>query len=280
MPVSMFSLAHHAQNRLASSCVGRWLVVLLIECAVLAVTSPAWAEAVGVRHQEGLVHGFLAIRTLDGKRIADGEITQIADGDSIRSHLVFHFTDGSLYEEEATFTQRGTFRLRTDHLVQKGPSFKRRLESFIDATSGRVKLRYTDDDGKEKSIDESMRLPEDLANGLLFTLLRHIDPGKPQTIVPELALTPKPRLVTLVITPRGEESFTTGHTRHQATHYVVKVKIGGIAGWFAGLLGKQPPDIHVWIMRGEAPAFIKFEGPVATGGPVWRVELADSARFG
>ena len=238
------------------------------------------AEAVPVGHSEGLVHGFLAVRTLEGKRIADGEITQIADGDSIRSHLVFHFTDGSLYEEEATFTQRGTFRLRTDHVVEKGPSFKRRLESLVDAASGRVKVRYTDDDGKEKTIDQTMRLPEDLANGLLFTLLRHIDPAKPQTTVPELALTPKPRLVTLIITPRGEDSFTTGNTPHKATHYVVKVKIGGIAGWFAGLVGKQPPDMHVWILRGEVPAFIKFEGPMASDGPVWRVELADSARFG
>ena len=255
------------------------LLFALIECAALTAAPPARAEEVRVRHSEGLVHGFLAVRTLDGKRIADGEITQIADGDLIRSHLTFHFTDGSLYEEQATFTQHGTFRLRSDHLVQKGPSFKHHLESLVDAASGRVTVRYTDDDGKEKTIDESMRLPEDLANGLLFTLLRHIDPGKPQTTVPELAMTPKPRLVTLTITPRGEESFTTGNARHEATHYVVKVKIGGIAGWFAGLLGKQPPDMHVWILRGEVPAFIKFEGPVVADGPVWRVEPADSARF-
>jgi hypothetical protein len=33
-----------------------------------------------VRHMEGLMHGFLALHTLDGKRLADGEMTQIAEG--------------------------------------------------------------------------------------------------------------------------------------------------------------------------------------------------------
>ncbi|HZI84624.1 MAG TPA: hypothetical protein VFF44_11975 [Casimicrobiaceae bacterium] len=253
----------------------RTIVALL----VLLGSPAADADQVAVRHAEGMVHGFLAVRTVEGKRLADGEISQIAEGDLVRSHLVFHFADGSLYEEEATFTQKGTFRLRTDHLVQKGPSFKRPIETSIDAASGRVKARYTDDDGREQTVDEQMKLPDDVANGLLFTLLRHIDPSTPQTAVPQLAMTPKPRLVTLTIIPRGDEPFTSGNSRYKAMHYVVKVKIGGIAGLLAPLLGRQPVDMHVWIMRGEVPAFIKFEGPLYNDGPVWRVELADSAKF-
>jgi hypothetical protein len=153
------------------------------------------------------------------------------------------------------------------------------MDASVDAAAGRVKVRYTDDDGKEKTVDEAMSLPEDVANGLLFTLLRHIDPATPQTVVSDVAMTPKPRLVSLIITPQGEESFTSGNSRHKATHYVVKVKIGGLAGLVAPLLGKKPQDLHVWIKHGEAPAFIKFEGPLYDGGPVWRVELADSAKF-
>ena len=49
--------------------------------------------------------------------------------------------------------------------------------------------------------------------------------------------------------------------------------IGGIAGWIAPLLGKEPPNIHVWILRGKAPAFVKSEGPLYNGGPIWRIEL-------
>jgi hypothetical protein len=59
----------------------------------------------------------------------------------------------------------------------------------------------------------------------------------------------------------------------QATHYVVKVDIGGLSGLLAPLLGKQPPDGHVWILGGDAPAFVKSEQQLYFGGPVWRIEL-------
>jgi hypothetical protein len=38
------------------------------------------AAPVAVRYTEGLVHGFLALRTLDGRTIADGELSQTAMG--------------------------------------------------------------------------------------------------------------------------------------------------------------------------------------------------------
>jgi hypothetical protein len=267
-----------------SNRTGQWtarpLTALLLGFACVAQIHPlAVAEQVAVRQSEGATHGFLALLTLDGKRLADGEISQVAEGDVVNSHLVFHFTDGSLYDEHASFTQRGKFRLRNDHIVEKGPSFKQPMESTVDATRGRVRVRYTDDDGAERAIDEAMTVPEDVANGLLFTLLRHIDPATPSTTVPEVATTPKPRIVSLIITPQGEDSFTSGGSHYKATHYVLKVKIGGIAGLVAPLIGKQPPDMHVWIKGGDVPAFVKFEGPIYNGGPVWRVQLADSAKF-
>jgi hypothetical protein len=42
-------------------------------------------------------------------------------------------------------------------------------------------------------------------------------------------------------------------------------------------VGKQPPDTHVWILGGDAPTFVKFEGPLYSGGPVWRIELSSPA---
>src|SRR6266542_4779239 len=77
------------------------------------------ADQVPVRHMEGLMHGFLALRTLDGKRLADGEMSQVAEGDRITSRLIFRFKDGSLYDDTTIFTQRGAFRLLSDHLVQR-----------------------------------------------------------------------------------------------------------------------------------------------------------------
>ena len=57
-------------------------------------------------------------------------------------------------------------------------------------------------------------------------------------------------------------------------HYVLKVEIGGVAGVLAPIVGKQPPDSHVWIATGEVPVFVRAEQPLYAGGPVWRIELA------
>ena len=65
----------------------------------------------------------------------------------------------------------------------------------------------------------------------------------------------------------------TGDSQRKARHFVVQVDISGISGALAELLGKQPPDIHVWILEGEAPAFVKWEGPLAIGAPIWSLEL-------
>jgi hypothetical protein len=81
------------------------------------------AEPVSVRYREGSVQGFLALRTLEGKVLAAGDLTQIIHGDRVVSHLVFRFKDGSVDDETAVFSQHGTFRLISDHHIQKGPIF-------------------------------------------------------------------------------------------------------------------------------------------------------------
>src|SRR4051794_22147424 len=171
------------------------LLVALLACAAPFQVMPLSGEQVPVRHMEGLMHGFLALRSLDGKRLADGEMTQIAEGDRVTSRLIFRFKDGSLYDDTTIFSQRGTFRVLNDHLVQRGPSFKQPMETSIDASSGQVTVRYKDKDGEEKSLKERQNLPPDIANGLLFTLVKHIHPNVPQTTVSLVATTPKPRVV-------------------------------------------------------------------------------------
>src|SRR5690242_8081626 len=76
----------------------------------------ASADAIRVRHVEGLVHGFLVLRDAGGKAIARGELLQSARGAQVTSQLVFYFKDGSLYDETAVFSQRTSFRLIRDHL--------------------------------------------------------------------------------------------------------------------------------------------------------------------
>ena len=240
----------------------------------LLLPAPVLSQSpVAVLHTEGLVHGFLVLRTLEGDVLADGDVTQVARGDRVTSHLVFRFKDGSVHEETVVFSQRHGFRVVSDHLVQKGPAFKRPMEVAIDCLTGQITVRYTGDDGKEKAVTDRLRLSPNVANGMILTLLKNIRPDVPQTTVSMVVATPKPRLVKLLISPEGEESFSVGGSSYKATRYVVKVEIGVVAGLLAPLVGKQPQDTHVWILGGDAPAFVKLEGPLYLGGPTWRIEL-------
>ncbi|HEY6988030.1 MAG TPA: hypothetical protein VH369_06580 [Bryobacteraceae bacterium] len=249
-----------------------WMLTSLLTIAALIHPSALAGEQVPVRHMEGTLHGFLVLRSMDGNTLAAGDLIQSGNRDRLVSNLVFHFKDGSVDDETTIFSQHHNFRLLSDHHVQKGPSFPHPLDISIDASKNRVTVHSTDG-GKEKVETDHMDLPPDLANGLVLTLLKNIRSDEPEIKVSYLAFTPKPRPVTLVITPEGEDTFWTAGARHRATRYGVKVELGGLTGVLAPLLGKQPKDIHVWILGGDAPAFVRMEGQLYQGGSLWRIEL-------
>jgi hypothetical protein len=257
-------------RRRLKSVRARLIVIFLICVSALPCAS---ASPVQVRYKEGLLHGFLVLSTRDGKPIAEGDLTQVPHGNQITSRLTYHFKDGSREEETAIFSQRGTFRLVSYHLVQKGPAFQHATEVTITTATGQVTVRYTDDDGKEKTLSERMKLPPDLANGLVLTLLKNLGPDTPPIELSMVVATPKPRLVKLAISSQPKEPFTLGGAGREALHYAIKVEIGGIAGLVAPWLGKQPPDSHIWILGGESPTFVKSESLSYMGGPMWRTEL-------
>ena len=248
-------------------------IVISLICACVLSCACASASPVPVRYKEGLLHGFLVLSTLDGKAIAEGDLTQVPYGNRITSRLSYRFKDGSREEETAIFSQRGNFRLISYHLVQKGPAFQHATEVTIMASTGQVTVQSTDDDGKEKTFSERMKLPPDLANGLVLTLLKNVGPDAPPMEVSMLVATPKPRLVKLAISSQPKEPFTLAGAGREALHYAIKVEIGGVAGMVAPWLGKQPPDSHIWILGGESPAFVKSESLSYMGGPMWRTEL-------
>jgi hypothetical protein len=215
----------------------------------------------------------LVLRDTDDKVIAAGDLFQTANGSRVNSELIFNFKDGSLYRERVVYLQRRTFQLLTYHLTAKGKSFKHDTEMSIDAASGQTKVVETGDDGKEKTYDEHLKLPADLANGMVTTLLLDVDPKALQTTLSMVVATPKPRLVKLEITPGAEDSFVAGGVSRRGVSFNIKIDLGGVVGVVAPLVGKQPPDIHVWVLPGRAPGFLKSEGPLYAGGPIWKIEL-------
>jgi hypothetical protein len=251
-----------------------WPRVLTAAVALFVALSTAAprAEPVTVRYAEGLVHGFLTLKSPDGTLLAIGDLLQKASGTRVTSQLVFHFKDGSTSDETAVFSQRGQFSLISHHLIQKGPAFEQPLEMTIDRPNGHVVVRYTED-GKPKVEDERMKLPPDLANGMIIVLLKNIRRDALPESLSMVAATPKPRMVKLKPSVVGQDAFVVGGTKRTAIHYQLKVDAGGIAGVIAPIIGKQPPDSHVWIMEGDAPAFVKSQAPMFMGGALWQTEL-------
>ena len=232
------------------------------------------AEPVAVRYTEGSLHGFVVLRTLEDKLLADGDVTQTVKGDRVTTRMVFNFKDGSLMDQTTVYSQGQRFRLISDRVIQKGPAFPQPLEMSVNGTTGEVKVNYQDESGKPQTATERFDLPNDLANGIVTKLLVNARPDAMPKSFSLIAATPKPRMVKLMIAPNGRERFSVGGGGRQATHHILKVELGGVAGVVAPVLGLQPPDSHVWIAGGEVPAFVRAEQPLYAGGPMVRIELA------
>jgi hypothetical protein len=263
---------HLSAREVCINILQRRLFLLIAVWIVIIQASGLTAEQITVRHTEGVTLGFLVLRNQNGEALAYGDWKQVVKPDGlVVGELRFEFKDGSLYDEITKFTQRGKFRLLSDQVVQKGPSFKEESESWIDAATGKITVR-TNERGKETMTTKHVDLPEDVANGLLFVLLKNVDPSA-ETTVSFVAASTKPRVVKWNIVPGPEKTIKVGLMTQKAQHYIVKTKIEGPAGVIAPLIGKQPPDIHIWLAKSEAPTFLEFEGPLSQDNPVWRIEL-------
>jgi hypothetical protein len=177
-------------------------------------------------------------------------------------------SDRSLDDETTVFSQRGTFRLISDHHIQRGPSFPKPIDVLIDAATGKVTSHA--EDGKVR--EDHLNLPSDVSNGLPPNLLLNFLPSTPETKLSFVAPTVKPRLISVSVKPAGEVPFSVGGTPRKAVDYALHVELGGLAGVIAPIIGKQPADYHIWILEGAAPAFIREEGQFYEGGPIWRIE--------
>jgi hypothetical protein len=239
---------------------------IVLGAALLSGNLPA--DPVPVRHSQGSSHGFLALKTMEGTRIATGDATEIVQGDRVTSHVIFRFRDGSIDDDTTVFRQLGVFRLISDHHIQRGPSFPKPIDVLIDTRTGQITSCTQDGRMRKDHLD----LSPDVSNGLPPNLLMNILPSTPETKLSFVAPTEKPRLIHVSIKPAGEVPFTIGGSKRKAVDFLLHVELGGLAGIVAPIVGKQPPDYHIWILPGTSPAFIREEGPLYEGGPIWRIE--------
>lgn len=232
------------------------------------------AEPVPVRHLQGTIHAFLELRSEDGRVLAAGDLVQVAHGAQVTSRTLFHFKDGSVDDETTVYSQRRNLQLISDHHIQKGPFFPHPIDVLIDCRSSQVTVRTPGKDGKEEVKTDHLDLPPELANGMVPLVLENLPPDGAGTTVPMLVVAPRPRVVKLVVSTRGKENFSVVDSPHPAIHYEIKIELGGLPGVVAPLIGKQPPDIQAWVVGGQAPTFLREQGPLYPDGPITTIELA------
>jgi hypothetical protein len=251
----------------------RFLIALLFAGSVAA-------EPVAVRFAEGVTHGFLALRTVDGGLIATGDLFQVARRGVVESRIVFQFKDGSLWDETVTFTQERVFTLRSYRLLQKGPVFPQDSEVSLErasskdrAASAKYRVATSPRDGSREAVLQGASiLPPDTYNGMVVTVAKNLSKGARET-VHLLVFTPEARLIQLGIAPAGESKVLVGELTKSATHYVLTPKLGPWLKLLSTLAGRVPPDSHAWIFTDQAPSFVRFEGPLHSAGPTWHMEL-------
>jgi hypothetical protein len=236
------------------------------------------AKPIPVRFPEGSIHGFLALRTPEGRFLAQGDLLEVARGSEIRKTTVFRFKDGSRFEETVVFTQQGVYTLRSYRLERHGPAFTEDTKIVLERPNGKYRVETkTRRGGAAKVLEGTLDLPPDVYNGMIPTVLRDLPEGVGET-VHFVAFTPEPRIVQLEITPAGRQRMTVGDAELSAVHYVLKARLGKWSSLFARLLGRTPKDAHAWILGGDVPAFVGFEGQLYPTDPVWRIDLVSPVR--
>ena len=245
---------------------------LLIRATALLWLRQVSAAPVEVRFVEGVTHGFLVLSNVNGGLLASGDLLQAQRGGQVESRMVFRFKDGSLCDETVLFTQERVFTMQSYNLVHRGPAFSEDTEISVERASGKYRVKTkAHKDGQEQVLNGTLDLPPDVYNGMVITVAKNLRKGASE-IVHIVAFTPTPRLIQLEFAPEGEQKVLIGVLGKTATHYRLKPRLGPWLKLFATLLGRVPPDSHAWIIKDELPAFVRFEGPLFTMGPVWRIE--------
>jgi len=248
----------------------RWFLTVLLICGI---QPRLHADPQVVHYEQGAYHGFLELLSQDGQVVAYGDSTQVVHGDRVTSQTTFTFKDGSTDEETTIVSQHRTFQLISDHHVQKGPFFPHPLEVFVDARSGLFTTRTTGKDGKEEFKTSHVQLPADLANGMVPLIVENMGAADSSKTVSMVVATPSPLVAKLVISKVGEDTYSLAGTSRKATHYEIKIQLGGVAGFVAPLIGKAPPNIDIWTVNGQAPTFVREQGPMYPDGPIMTIQL-------
>ena len=250
---------------------------LVVVLWTMTVGAPGLAEPISVRHIQRPMHRFMVARSEDGKTIAGGEFSQVVQGDEVTMRLTYRFVDGSIDDETTTYRQQGTFRLMRDHHIEKGPFFSKPIDFTVDTATGTATSRTADKNGNIHVETKHINMPNDLANGIVGTLLLNVPHNTTPFRVGMLAPVGGGRLIQLLISPDSEQTVQLAGQTFKATVFRIHPELGGIVGVIARLMGLLPKDVMVWVLEGEEPAVAVIVGQLGGYGPIVSSDLVGTS---
>jgi len=235
-----------------------------------ATAPPATPRAVA---PEALsVHGFPALRNLEGRTLANGDFAQWLEDGRLHMRMRYDFEDGRRIEERAVFAfDRG---LRQERWSWREDRDGQPIRHFdVDLERGIVSGEKHEK-GEISRWDEEVDVqPGHAFAGFGFSIALKIHRerlvgGEPVTL-DAVVFTPDPRVVPVELSYAGIEEMRMAGRVLRGDRFDLEPQIPWIVDLFV-----HAPGTRVWLTHPPPAAFLRSEGPLLEpGDPVIRVDL-------
>ena len=235
--------------------------MFLLVCALLAVAP---------RVREGDAQAFTSVTDVQGKPVADARYAQWVTGDVLHIESRADFPDGRSIVEQAALRLHPRIEQLSWSWTEKNGELLVR-EYTVDFTKKKAVATRVDQ-GKQWKEDVDVEPGKTFAGIGFVTVVKalrgELQPGHGVELK-AVAMTPKPRTVTVTVKHDGPETVHMAGRTIEADRYTIHPEIPAIARLFV-----SAPDEHVWLIAHGPSAFLRFEGPmVEPGDPVIHIDL-------
>ncbi|MBS2026500.1 MAG: hypothetical protein JST54_01240 [Deltaproteobacteria bacterium] len=238
---------------------------IAILLASLALALPAFADdALGTRN--------VPVRMTDpqGHLLAKGTLNQERAGDKLNVKIEFHFPDGKVSTESATFTVEPRVVQHSWTFEERTPQ-KQLRQFYVNFDAGTARGMKLKDDGKVETWTNNFKNdPGQMFSGIgfVYALLPRIsEASQKQLDFHAQGFIPRPVGASVSVKSEGQEIMHQGDKAVPTLRFNVHPELNAIARMVA-----KPKDYRLWFTTGPEPRWVMSEGPVVEpSDPIIRV---------
>jgi hypothetical protein len=238
--------------------------------------------SIEVTEPAGAAHGYPALCSIDGKKVADGEFRQWVENKRLHVIITYKFPDGEVYEEQTQFRQQPEL-IQEKWSWKESKNGKSQREFAADFLSGIASAHVRE----EKNQDVSGKIkvePGRTFAGFGFSIalsnLRKRLLSGEQIQLKAVGFSPfptlSPQVVTVTISHGGLDHIRMSGRLLKGDRFIVHPEIFFLAKLFVDV-----PDTNIWLTNPAPAGFLRWEGPVVLPtDPLIRVDLLSGTKSG